>query len=131
MMHKKFFDEWLLLVSDDPRDLFLYMNKSELFGVHIENCRDENALNVMVNISPVHDKPFIFLNKKTLCELPIYKSSTLIMQSCCELVELLIDELNWEGKTKPSRFISMTAKMYAEMIMKELNFPEVYFLIEI
>jgi hypothetical protein len=131
MMHKKLFDEWLLLVSDDPRDLFLYMNKSELFGVHIENCRDENALNVMVNISPVHDKPFIFLNKKTLCELPIWKCSTLIMQSCCELIELLIEDVNWKEKNKRSRFIAMTARTYAEMIMKEMNFPEMYFKIEI
>ena len=85
-------------------------------------------MNVMVNISPIHDnKPFIFLNKKTLCELPIWKASTLIMQSCNELIDLLSEDINWKQERKRSKFIAMTSKAYADMIMKELKFPEIYF----
>jgi hypothetical protein len=126
-MFKKLFEEWLLMVSDDPRDVFLYMNQSELFGIHIERSRE---LNVMVNISPIHDKPFIFLNKKTLCELPIWKASTLIMQSCFELCELLSQDVHWKDEKKKRKFLSMTSKVYAELIMKELNFPDIYFMIQ-
>jgi hypothetical protein len=139
MMTKKDFGAFILLVSDDPRDLFWYFNTSELHGLNFEDCcrrlqEGGSYIEGMSNISPIHNKPFIFLNKKTMCELPVWKTAFLIYHEAMHCV-LHLHETHFE-RTQFKDFWNMEenliqgAEDIAIRICEELDFPEIYLLLK-
>jgi hypothetical protein len=140
-MIKKNIEDFLLLVSDDPRDLFWYFNTSELHGLDFDSCCQRlkeggSYIDGLCNISPIHDgKPFIFLNSKTMSELTIWESALLVMHETTHLMfhfremQLIKNPTLIQDPEFEERLIE-DAELYAKKIMHELKFPSLHLVIE-
>jgi hypothetical protein len=135
---------FMLLVSDDPRELFRYYNKSEFHGLNVRDCEKRlksggNYIDGLVNYNP-HDvkcdlsqMPFMFLNLKTMNEQPIWKTATLIFHESCHMMIMMENHSNDDRSNDPEieELIITGAETIANMIMETLQFPEMYFKINL
>lgn len=133
---------FMLLVSDDPRDLFRYYNKTEIHGLNVHDCEKRIAsggsfIDGLVNYNPNDVKcdldfnPFMFLNLKTMNEQPIWKTATLIFHESCHMMIMMenhsdVDRSNLnDGELE--ELIITGAETIANVIMEKMHFPEIYF----
>ena len=142
-MKKINFDNFILLVSNDVRDVFRYYNVTEMHGLSHEGATKRineggTYCDGWTNIAP-HEgmKPFLFLNLKTMIEAPIWKTATLVMHETGHLAVLLW-ELNGglenDAETPAGEIeekIITHAEILANQIMKKLKFPEIHFNIQL
>lgn len=139
MLEKYIFEDFTLLISEDARDLFRYFNTTELHGLNFDDCSKRiqeggTYIDGLCNWSPINDKPFVFLNKKTMNEQEIWKTSLLVMHETMHLV-FHLNEKELES-SKFNKFWKMEEKMisdaekYAEAIMTKLKFPKIFFMYE-
>jgi hypothetical protein len=139
MLEKHIFEDFTLLIGEDARDLFRYFNTSELHGLTFDDCSRRmkeggTFIDGFCNWSPVNDKPFLFLNQKTMNEQEIWKTSLLVMHETMHLV-FLLNEKELES-SKFTEFWKMEEKLisdaekYAESIMTKLKFPKIFFMYE-
>jgi hypothetical protein len=135
--------DFMLFVGDDPRDLFRYYNKTEMHGLNLRDCEQRmknggSYIDGLVNYHPDDDgcqlagRPFMFLNLKTMNELPIWKTASLIMHESGHLAMIIEQHF---GNPDPDDFnreerVITCAETIANLVMETLKFPEIYFMIK-
>ena len=62
------FDNYTLLLSDDPCDVFIHFKRSGMHGLNLKDClaynntSDDAYIAGWTNIAPDNGKPFVFIN---------------------------------------------------------------------
>ena len=124
---------YLLFISDDPRAIFLYFNKSDFNGLNLVACEKRlkqggTYIDGWANESPTEDKtPYLFLNLKSLNELPLVKVATLINHEASHLAIMFYGQLTDENEED---IISLAEKITLDII-DLLNYPKIYFKLEL
>lgn len=132
--------EFLLLVSDDPRELFRYFNKTEFHGLNAIDCEKRiqsggNYIDGLVNYHPDDQNgdlikpPFMFLNLKTMNEQPIWKTASIINHESAHmsvLVETHFGNPNHSEIEIEERVVTGMEQI-ANAVMEKLKFPRIYF----
>jgi hypothetical protein len=124
---------YLLFISDDPRAIFLYFNKSDFNGLNLVACEKRlkqggTYIDGWANESPTDDKtPYLFLNLKSLNELPLVKVATLINHEASHLAIMFYGQLNDDNEED---IITLAEKITLDII-DLLNYPKIYFKLEL
>lgn len=132
--------EFLLLVSDDPRELFRYFNKTEFHGLNAIDCEKRiqsggNYIDGLVNYHPDDQNgdlikpPFMFLNLKTMNEQPIWKTASIINHESAHmsvLVETHFGNPDHSEIEIEERVITGMEQI-ANAVMEKLKFPKIFF----
>jgi hypothetical protein len=124
---------YLLFIADDPRTIFLYFNKSDFNGLNFVACEKRlkeggTYIDGWANESPTKDKkPYLFLNLKSLNELPLVKVATLIYHEATHLAIMFYGQLTDETEED---IISLAEKITIDII-DLLNYPKIYFKLEL
>jgi hypothetical protein len=134
------FDRFILLLSDDVRDVFKYYNVTEMHGLTHEGATKRineggTYCDGWANVAPFKGmKPFVFLNTKTMVELPLHETALLVMHETTHLAFLLIEldggQAIWETENPGVDYeetIITNAEETAREIMKKLKFPAIHF----
>lgn len=67
-MYQFVFEDYTLLLSNNPCSIFKHFNSEELFGLKLKDCLSYHNTNSdsyiagLCNVSPINNKPFIFIN---------------------------------------------------------------------
>lgn len=132
---------FILLLSDDVREVFKYYNVAEMHGLSHEKATKRineggTYCDGWANIAPFKGmKPFIFLNTKTMREKPLHETATLILHETTHL-HLLFWELDKgdettftinDFRTHYEETILTNAEETANEIMRRLKFPAIHF----
>lgn len=124
---------YLLFISDDPRAIFLYFNKSDFNGLNLVACEKRlkqggTYIDGWANESPTEDKtPYLFLNLKSLNELPLVKVATLINHEASHLAIMFYGQLTDDNEEE---IISLAEQITLDII-DLLNYPKIYFKLEL
>lgn len=123
---------FMLMISDDPRQIFLYYGVTEMHGLNFDACQKRleeggSYIDGWCNVAPkgLNLPKFLFLNLKTMNEQPIWKTATLIMHEATHLAT------HYENSdmTDPEEEIISMGENNANQIMERLGFPEINFFI--
>lgn len=140
-LKKIIFDKYILLLSDDVRDVFRYYNVSTIDGKTHENATkiiNQNGIycDSWASLAPHKAmKPFIYINTKTLIELPLNETGVLIFKECLKMAHLLfltdtggetIFDINATFETF-ERLIIEDAENMTKEINRKLKFPAIHF----
>lgn len=132
--------EFVLLVSDDPRELFRYFNKSSFHGLNAIDCEKRiqsggNYIDGLVNYNPNDQKcdlsqpPFMFLNLKTMNEQPIWKTASMINHESAHMSVLIETHFGNrdDSEMEIEERIITGMEQIANLVMEKMNFPQIYF----
>ena len=132
--------EFMLFVSDDPRELFRYYNRAEFHGLNVYECEQRmesggNYIDGLVNYHPddfdcqLTGRPFMFLNLKTMNEQPIWKTAALISHESCHMSIILETHCgnpdHADGEIEERIVTGM--ETIAIAVMEKLQFPKIFF----
>ena len=134
------FERFILLLSDDVRDVFRYYNVTEMHGLSHEGATKRineggTYCDGWANVAPFKGmKPYIFLNTKTMVELPIHETALLVMHETTHIT-ILLHELDggqaFFQTENPGvdyeETIITKAEETAKEIMSRLKFPAIHF----
>jgi hypothetical protein len=93
-MHLFDFQNYTLILSHDPCDIFRHYNVNEMHGLNLKDCTEhknttENAYMAgFCNLSPIDSKPFVFINLSR-CSSNDIKLMGLVMHELSHLFWLL------------------------------------------
>lgn len=132
---------FILLLSDDVRDVFRYYNVTQMHGLSHEAATKRineggSYCDGWANLAPHKGmKPFIFLNTKTMREKTLQETALLIGHETTHLCLMLFEIENGENyemtidkfRSDFEEQILTDAEEIAKTIMKRLKFPEIHF----
>jgi hypothetical protein len=132
--------EFLLLVSDDPRELFRYFNKTEFHGLNAIDCEKRiqsggTYIDGLVNYNPndqncdLSSPPFMFLNLKTMNEQPIWKTASMINHESAHISVLIETHFGNpdHSEIEIEERVITGMEQIANAVMEKLNFPKIFF----
>ena len=135
--------EFMLLVSDDPRELFRYYNKTEIHGLNVHDCEKRlqsggTYIDGLVNYHPddvecqCSGRPFMFLNLKTMNENPIWITASLINHESAHMS--IIMETNFgnpdDSDVEREERVITGMETIANAVMNQLKFPRIFYQIQ-
>jgi hypothetical protein len=132
--------EFMLFVSDDARELFRYYNRTEFHGLNVRECEKRiqsggTYIDGLVNYHPddvdcdLSQKPFMFLNLKTMNEQPIWKTAALISHESCHMsimIETHFGNPDHADVEIEERVVT-GMETIAIAVMEKLQFPKIFF----